>query len=247
MVLRKRDQFAEVVGQFFRARAHFGHHRAQQHGGAKRLQRVFRPAPATPAACAGRRVAGPPAPRRSRSAANSSEAADLLLAAIERTQPRFGVADPGLDAAHLGGDVDQLLIELAAVLADRRDIGLQLLLRFGGALLLRAGGFQFLLALLDGVGRGGGRLRARAASCAAAGDRRCRQGPRTTRPAKAGYESKPTSRGRRCQGRSVVVRVGCIEVGRRFRCKCLRLARLKRGDRDGPPKWSRPDKSVPEA
>ena len=89
--------------------------------------------------------------------ARIERAANLLLAGIERAQPRFGVADPGLDAAHLGGDVDQLLIELAAVLADRGDIGLELLLRFRGAFLLRAGGFEFLLALLDGVGRSGGR------------------------------------------------------------------------------------------
>ena len=58
----------------------------------------------------------------------SSELRICCSRAIERAQPRFGVADPGLDAAHLGGDVDQLRIELAAVLADRRDIGLEFLL-----------------------------------------------------------------------------------------------------------------------
>ena len=81
-----------------------------------------------------------------------SEAADLLLARIERAQPPFGVADAGFDAAHLRGDIDQLLVELAAVLADRGDIGLELRLRFGRALLLRRGRLEFLLALLDGVG-----------------------------------------------------------------------------------------------
>jgi len=74
-----------------------------------------------------------------------------LLAGIERAQPCFGVADPGLDAADLGCDVDQLLIELAAVLTNRRDLGLQLRLRFRCAFLLRPGSFEFLLALLDGV------------------------------------------------------------------------------------------------
>ena len=78
----------------------------------------------------------------------------MLLAAVERAQPGFGIADPGLDAAHLGGDVDQLRIELAAILSDGCDIGLELRLQFRGALLLRAGGFEFLLALLDGVGCG---------------------------------------------------------------------------------------------
>ena len=76
----------------------------------------------------------------------------MLLAAVERAQPRFGVADPGFDAAHLGGDVDQLRVELAAILSDRSDIGLELRLQFRGAFLLRAGGLEFLLALLDGVG-----------------------------------------------------------------------------------------------
>ena len=86
-------------------------------------------------------------------AARIERAANFLLAGIERPQPRLGVVDLGLDAAHLGGDVDQLLIEFAAILPDRRDVGLELLLGFGGALLLGAGGFQFLLALLDRVGR----------------------------------------------------------------------------------------------
>ena len=79
----------------------------------------------------------------------------------------LGLADAGLDAAHLGGDVDQLLVELGAVLTDRRDIGLQFLLQFG-RLGCCAARLQFLLALLDGIGgngrrllRGGGGLRYR--------------------------------------------------------------------------------------
>ena len=67
----------------------------------------------------------------------------------------LGLADAGLDAAHLGGDVDQLLVELGAVLSDRRDIGLQFLLQFGRLALLLARGLQFLLALLDGIGGNG--------------------------------------------------------------------------------------------
>ena len=69
-------------------------------------------------------------------AARIERGADLLLARIERAQPRFGVADAGLDGAHLGGDVDQLLIELAAVLADRGDLGLELLPAASAALFL---------------------------------------------------------------------------------------------------------------
>ena len=88
----------------------------------------------------------------------SSEALICCSRTVERAQPRLGLADPGLDAAHLGGDVDQLLIELGAVLPDRGDIGLQLLLQLGRLALLLARGLEFLLALLDGIGGGGGRL-----------------------------------------------------------------------------------------
>ena len=132
----------------------------------------------------------------------SSEPRICCSRRVERAQPRFGVADAGLDAAHLGCDIDQLLIELAAVLADRGDIGLQLGLQFGGALLLRAGGLELLLALLDGVGRG-------AVVCGAARRLRCRR-LRGEQPAirQAGQTSRSGSGSARdsaddwrCQGR----------------------------------------------
>ena len=88
----------------------------------------------------------------------SSEALICCSRTVERAQPRLGLADPGLHAAHQGGDVDQLLIELGAILPDRGDVGLQLLLQLGGLALLLARGLEFLLALLDDVGGGGGRL-----------------------------------------------------------------------------------------
>jgi len=83
--------------------------------------------PAAPA-----RAGGARRPARCRAASTSTiserreiqRGTNLLLARIERTQPGFGVADPVFDSAHAGRDIDQLLIELAAVLADRRDIGL---------------------------------------------------------------------------------------------------------------------------
>jgi hypothetical protein len=50
------------------------------------------------------------------------------------------------------------LIELGAVLSDRGDVGLQLLLQLGGLALLLARGLEFLLALLDDLGGGGSRL-----------------------------------------------------------------------------------------
>src|SRR6202022_1290830 len=152
--LAKRNQFAEVAGQFLRPCPQFGHHGAEQHGGAKRLQRVFRPYQQ------GRRRAPSRALQGSQHLDNLGTArikrtANLLLARIQRAQPRFGIAYAGLDPAHLGCDVDHLLIELTAVLADRRDLGLELRLRFRRTFLLRAGGFEFLLALLDGVGGSG--------------------------------------------------------------------------------------------
>src|SRR6185437_5500063 len=74
---------------------------------------------------------------------------------VERTQPRFGIIDLGFHIADLSGDIDQLLIELAAVLPNRGNIGLQLLLLLRRALLLLARGFEFLLTLLDvRIGRG---------------------------------------------------------------------------------------------
>ena len=82
----------------------------------------------------------------------SSERANLALAGIERAKPRLGVVDAALDAAHPRGNVDQLRIELAAILADRRDLGLELVLQLRRGLLLRAGGLELLLALLDEVG-----------------------------------------------------------------------------------------------
>ena len=109
----------------------------------------------------------------------SSEARDLLLAAVERRQPRFGLVDLGLDGADIGGGVDQLLIELGAVLAERGDLGLELGLQLPRrSSAARARGLQLLLALLDGVGRDGrGLWRRRSPSelcarLAASGDRR---------------------------------------------------------------------------
>ncbi|MGY3078317.1 hypothetical protein ACVWZZ_004725 [Bradyrhizobium sp. LM6.10] len=59
----------------------------------------------------------------------------------------------------MAGGVDQLLIELGAVLAERGDLGLELGLRFLRALLACAGGLELLLALLDRIGRDGRSLR----------------------------------------------------------------------------------------
>jgi hypothetical protein len=89
-------------------------------------------------------------------AARFQRAANLRLTAVERTQPQFGIADIGFDGAYFRGGIDQLLVELAAVLSDRRDFGLQPLLQFGRALLLDPCRLQLLFALLDRIGRNRG-------------------------------------------------------------------------------------------
>src|SRR5713101_2711856 len=149
-VLANRDQFAEVGGQSVRTSAQFGHNGSEQHRRAKRLQRVFRPYQQGWRHPPSRALQGSQHLDNFRTA-RTKRTANLLLARVERAQPRFGVAYPGLDAAHLSGDVDQPLIELAVILTDRCEIGLELHLQFRGALLLRAGGFEFLLALFDRV------------------------------------------------------------------------------------------------
>ena len=106
---------------------------AEQHRGAQRLQRVFRPHQRAPAACAVRRAAALPAPRRSRSGANRASCGSRC------SRPSSGRSRASASSMRVSTprtwrcDVDQLLIELAAVLADRRDIGLQLLLQLGCA------------------------------------------------------------------------------------------------------------------
>src|SRR6185312_16275618 len=67
-------------------------------------------------------------------------------------QPAFSLGDAALDVAYLRRDVDQLLIELAAVLTDGGDHGLELGLRVGRVLLLGSCRFQFLLTLLQRIG-----------------------------------------------------------------------------------------------
>src|SRR5439155_14746 len=110
------------------APAQLRHHGAEQHRGAQRLQRVF-------GTNQKRRRRAPPGPLQGGQylddlgAARIQRASDLLFAAIERAQSRLGVGGARLDGAHLASDVDQLLIELAAILADCCDIGFQFLLQ----------------------------------------------------------------------------------------------------------------------
>ena len=109
MVLRSAHQFAEVAGQVFRARA--------RNSGTTDPSSIAVRSDCSASSGRTSSAGGVRRPARCSAASTSTiserrefeRAADLLLAGIERAQPRLGVADPGLDAAHLGGDVDQLL------------------------------------------------------------------------------------------------------------------------------------------
>ena len=122
---------------------------------------------------------------------------------------------------------------------------LQFRLRFRGAFLLGAGGLEFLLALLDGVGRGGRRLRRGAATCADA-----------RQQVDAGKARRQQRDRERHADRRQPAAAGGVRVRGnvpRWLHRCWSAlfrgcaARLMRGDRDGRPEWSRPGKSVPEA
>ena len=156
----KRDQFAEVVCERGGLRAQFRHHGAEQHRSATRLQRVLGPHQQRR-----RRAAAGALQRRQHfdhfRAARLERGANLLLARIERTQSRLGIADAVFDDAHLVGDVDQLRGQLAAILSDCGDVGAQFGLLFGCTVLLGAGGLEFLGALLDRLRRGCGILQRR--------------------------------------------------------------------------------------
>src|SRR5262249_45371339 len=70
---------------------------------------------------------------------------------VERIEPGLRRNDPGLDIAHAGCGLDQLGIELAAILTERLDFAAQFGLRFCGIALPRQGCVQFLIALLEDV------------------------------------------------------------------------------------------------
>ena len=67
----------------------------------------------------------------------------------ELRQPALGGRDPAFGGANARGAVDQRLIELAAVLAQRRDLVLQLLLAVERLLLLGADRLELLIVLAD--------------------------------------------------------------------------------------------------
>ena len=168
-------QPAQVSRQSGHLVAHFRQHRAEHHGGADRLQRIFRAGDE-----GGRRAAADALERRQHFADDIAPArergADRRFLRIERLQARLGVGHFGLDLAQLGGGVDERLVELAAIIADLLDLTLDLGLGLGRFLLLIAQRLELVVVLLEQVGlvaalrlrrlgrllRGGGRRRGEA-------------------------------------------------------------------------------------
>ena len=149
-LLADADEVAEIADQPFGARAHLRHHRAEQHRRAQRLQRVLGPhhqrrrRATTGALQRGQHLGG-------LGAARVERVADGRFALVEGAQPLLGLADTSLDGAHARGDIDQLTIELVAVLADRGDLGLELDLGLDRIALPVARLLELLLVLLDDV------------------------------------------------------------------------------------------------
>jgi len=72
---------------------------------------------------------------------------------IKRIEPALARIDIGLDVAHVRCGIDQLRIEIAAILAEHLNFAAQLGLRFGGIARPRQRRVQFLVALFERVGR----------------------------------------------------------------------------------------------
>ena len=149
-VLADRDEFPEFADQSLGLMPHFRQHRTQHDGRAHRLQRIFR------AHHQRRRgEAADPLQRRqhfgNHLAPTVERPAQGLLAVVERREAFLALADLLLDGAHAGGGIDQVLVELASVVADRFDVALELGLVVQRLALLGADRVEFLIALLQGV------------------------------------------------------------------------------------------------
>ena len=162
-------EFGEIGDQRVGLDLHVGQHRAEQDRGAHRLQRILRANQQGRRRPAARCAAGPRAPRRSRRGgwrASGGRVSSLPLSAVE---PLFGRGDAVLDVADAcAAELDQRRVELAAVLADRVDLGLELGGEVGGLLLLGLDLVQLLLPrALGGLRRATAVARRRPAVCAA--------------------------------------------------------------------------------
>ena len=152
----------------------------------------LRAAPAGPAACAVRRVAGPPAPRRSRNGANRASAR------ICCSRPSSGRSRASASPMRVSTLRTCAAMSISCWLSLLRSwpiaaiSALSFCCDSAALFCCGAGGFEFLLALLDGVGRSGGRLRSALPRPAPrpANRLRCRQSPRTTTRSESGISGR---------------------------------------------------------
>ena len=82
---------------------------------------------------------------------SSSDLRRAVLLLVERFEPPFGRVDACLHIAHARGGIDQLLVERAAIVAERLDLAPELGLIFGRHPLVGADRIELLIALFDGI------------------------------------------------------------------------------------------------
>ena len=149
-LLAQANELAEIGGKNFSLLAHFGQHRPQHHGGAHGLERVLGADEER-----GRGFAADALQRRQELgdevAALLQRAAQRLLALVERLDARLGFCDSVLDGGNARGRFDDLLVELAPIVAHELDLALELRLLFQGLALLGAQRLELLVALLEAV------------------------------------------------------------------------------------------------
>jgi len=158
-------------------------------------------------------------PARCRAASTSTiserrESSELRICCSRESSGRSrasALADSGLDAAHLGCDVDQLLIELAAVLTDRRDIGLELLLQFRCALCCARVASSSCSRCLMMSGEAVDVCGVEAATCAAAGKGTIPAKPADNKAMQSGLRTEDRGPRLMVSGYEWMFRVDCIE------------------------------------
>ena len=128
---------------------HLGQYRSQHHGRAQRLQGILSRDQE------GRRRVAADALQRRQHLGHDRRAVfqrlpQRLLAHVERPQPLLRVGHLRLHGADARRRVDQLLVELTAIVADRFDLALELGLRLDRLFLLGLDGFEILAVLLQG-------------------------------------------------------------------------------------------------
>src|SRR4029079_17497629 len=151
------DELAEIDGERLRLLAHFGNNCAQQHRRAHRSERVLGGHEER------RRPLASDALQRRKHFRNGivpllQGNAQRLLAVLQRLQARLRLPNAVFHRGNARCGVDDLLVELATIVADLLDLALELGLVLKRAALLRTQLFELLVALLELVessGRGG--------------------------------------------------------------------------------------------